>query len=115
MVVLLDEIAGRLADVAERLDRAHAEGIVWSRTETATTAWGGGYGGWRVVTVYNDGSADIYLVTNREERSGTPWLEGHAPLKSGESVRLTSEKGKERNLWHITQSGTATVRMFFNT
>ncbi len=113
-IVYLDEIAGRLGALAEQNTRARSEGILWSREETVSTDWGGQHAGWRSATVFNDGAADIYIRTDREDRPGAPWDLDEAPIKSGESVRFASEKGKEKVLEHITQSGTSTVRIFFS-
>lgn len=124
MVVLLDEIAGRLEDQA-------AIGVFASKKFTVGTNWYTLETAWLACTIYNDGESDIYI--HLDDMSTSPWTEGEAPLKSGESISIDlvarghpplpqeEEEGKPRViplrrgsplLCFICQTGTATVRVF---
>ena len=125
MVVLLDEIAGRLEDQA-------IKGVLDSREFTVGTTW---YTmletAWVSCTIYNDGDSDVYI--RLDDMSTSPWQQGEAPLKSGESISIDlkamghkplppeQEEGKPRVLpvrqgspilCFICRTGTATVRVF---
>lgn len=123
-LILLDEIAKRLADQS-------AVGIFDSKTFTVATDWYTIQSAWLAATIYNDGDSDIYVRLN--DRSTAPWEEGEAPLKKGESIVINlvgksypgpaveAEEGKPRfiPLEHgsplmcfICKTGSAAVRVF---
>lgn len=111
MVIQLDEIAGRLADQT-------AQGSMRSKSFTVSTDWYPLIAGWSAVTIYNDGTASVYVRLRNEQGQDTPWAEGEAPLKSGENLAIdlrgkkqASEEGAP-TIWFICQSGTAAMRVF---
>ncbi|GAJ10369.1 unnamed protein product, partial [marine sediment metagenome] len=81
MVTQLDEIAGRLADQV-------SSGAMNSKAFTVGTDWYPMIGGWASVTIFNDGAADVYVRLRNDTGQDTPWAEGEAPLKSGESLNI---------------------------
>lgn len=104
--IMLDEIAGRLADIHEELKshvaRGNVYGIPVSVSEVAS----------QIVllfsgTIYNDGAADIYILES--DRNIGP---GDTPLKSGESISIDTKKQGSYTYWLKTLAGTATVRIF---
>lgn len=110
-IVLLDEIAGRLADQISK-------GLMNSKSFTVGTDWYPLIGGWVSATIYNDGDADVYIRLRNETGQDTPWAEGEAPLKKGEnlSLDLSGKKHKTEEgtptIWLICQAGTADIRVF---
>ena len=119
-LMLLDEIAKRLADRG-------AEGVLKSHVLAVNTNWKTLETAWLSCTIYNDGTADIYIKL--DDMSSFPWLEGEAPLKSGESLNLdlVSQQYKPQTspddivkplrfgsplLCFVCKTGTATVRVF---
>ncbi len=119
-LILLDEIAKRLADRG-------AEGILKSKVIAVGTTWKTLETGWLSATIYNDGGSDIYIKL--DDMSSLPWKEGEAPLKSGETliVDLKSQQYKPQTseddivkplrfgsplICIICKTGTATVRVF---
>ncbi len=120
VIILLDEIAKRLADRG-------AEGILRSHTVEVATTWKTLETGWLSCTIYNDGGSDIYI--RLDDMGSTPWKENEAPLKSGESLTLdlVSQQYKPQTstddivkpkrfgspiICLICKTGTATVRIF---
>lgn len=79
ILILLDEIAKRLADRG-------AEGILKSKVVKVGTTWITLETGWLSCTIYNDGASDVYIKL--DDMSRRPWEEGEAPLKEGESLTL---------------------------
>lgn len=120
-IILLDEIAKRLADQA-------AEGVFSSRQLPVNTTWLTMLEtSWLAATIFNDGEADVYL--RLDDMSTLPWEMGEAPLKKGESIRLDLKaklykplapdgavvkplRSGSPVLCFICQSGTADVRVF---
>lgn len=103
--ILLDEIAGRLADIHAELQAQVPEGHIYSQPLTVMTI------PQKVVfmysaTIYNDGADDLYIL--EENRSPASW---DTPIKATESLVLDFKKRGQFTKWLVTLSGTATVRI----
>lgn len=109
MIVYLDEIAGRLAELQEQLAAVTSEGrlesyelnITGSPTRLPIYA--------RHISIHNDGTNDVYILPER----GTPISGSEAPIKKSGQVSLDLQTRRPRSFWLVCNSGeTATVRIF---
>ena len=108
MIVYLDEIAGRLAELQDQLAEVTAEGFLNGRAISVTdnpvhipiVA--------RHLSVQNDGADSIYML----QYKGKP-LSGDAEIKKNGSLNLDFQTRKRRSFYFVCASGeTATVRIF---
>ena len=102
---MLDEIAGRLGDLYDLLARRAPEGVIYPIPFTASTV------ATRIVlifsaTIYNDGTADIYILDSDRV------IDRDTPLKSGESLSIDHKERGQYVHYIKTLSGTATIRIF---
>ena len=108
MIVYLDEIAGRLAELQDALTEVTAEGFLSGKSISVTdnpvripiVA--------RHLSLYNDGADSIYIL----QLKGKP-LAGDAEIKKNGQFSLDFQTRKARNFYLVCASGeTATVRVF---
>lgn len=78
-LILLDEIAKRLADLG-------SEGVMKSKIVTVGTTWYQEIGAWKSCHIYNGGPDDIYI--RLDDMSTSPWAEGEAPLRANEDIAI---------------------------
>lgn len=109
-VILLDEIASRLADITKLLEKP--EGLVYSINVTVTKTvvidflknypWKPMFS----ITLYNDGPDDVYPSINSIPQTITPF-------KKGETINIDCKGAKiERLYLHIEPGKSAKVRGF---
>ena len=104
--ILLDEVAGKLADIHQELVNQSPEGVIYSLPFSASII------ATKIVllysaTIYNDGAADIYILEVDRNISS-----GDAPLKINESISIDHKKRGQYVHYIKTLAGTATGRIF---
>jgi len=104
--ILLDELAGRLADIHQELVTQSPEGVIYSIPFSASVI------ATKIVllysaTIYNDGAANIYILEVDRNISSSD-----APLKTNESVSIDHKKRGQYVHYIKTLAGTATGRIF---
>jgi len=106
--ILLDEIAGRLAEISEKIGvLGDAQGDIEGGEYTITSS--GKFiqipSGWRGMTIVNDGPNSVYISTAGRGRM--------APLKKGETLIISIKRRSIKNIYCWCKSGeTATIRIF---
>lgn len=99
------EISEKLSAILRRIDQQVPEGKVYSIPVAATTA------GVMIVilfgaTIYNDGTADVYILDSDRNIGAQD-----VPLKSGENLAVDFRTRGQYTHWVKTLAGTATVRI----
>ena len=107
LFITLDEIAGRLGELQQHFSDMVADGLFETKTFTVGTEDVEVNHTFLGFSLFNDGTADIYVVNER----GRNITNNDAPLVSGEKLSVDLKKKKHRVFWLKTLSGTATVRM----
>jgi len=107
-IILLDEIAERLEDIAELLKREQVNGDIESFVYTVT------HNGveirvlsykWVSMTILNDGTNDLYVSNKLYSQT--------APLKQNESLRIRLTKKAIDKIWLWTDPGLTTIARVF--
>jgi len=107
MIVYLDEIAGRLAELQDTWSEFLAEGDLQSRKYSVTDSPTRIFVNASYLSLHNDGSDSIYLLTEK----GQPL--GESEIKKNGSLNLDFKTKKVRMFHLVCASGeTATVRTF---
>jgi len=109
-VALLDEIAERLLSMENKLEAMTPEGIVEplkiiTSTTTPNIVKPPGKP-WFSISIVNDGPADCWIVVNTEKSSTTPYL-----LKEGETTEIEMGVSRIVDVYHYTESETASLRI----
>lgn len=109
-VALLDEIAERLLSMENKLEAMTPEGIVEplkiiTSTTTPNVVKPPGKP-WFSISIVNDGPADCWIVVNTEKSSTTPYL-----LKEGETTEIELGVSRIVDVYHYTESETASLRI----
>lgn len=107
MIVYLDEIAGRLAELQEKLiPQGSVRSLIVSVTDSPQ-----GLGGtdWVSAVLYNDGPDNIYLFDDYQ----MPRVGFDAPIKPGEGLPIDFHARIGKGKWVVCDSGeSATARVF---
>ena len=107
MIVYLDEIAGRLAELQDALAEITAEGYLKSATLPVTEEPTRVPIYARHFSLYNNGTNSIYIL----QHDGKPLKE--AEIKKDGHFNLDFQTKRHRDFWIVCASGgTATVRIF---
>ena len=108
MFIQLDELNGRLAEVADLLRQARSTGKQFTQVLAVTTVpqyvWFRAYG----YTVYNDGAGAVFTGDTQNVVTVSP---PNASLASGESDVVNLGSLQDVAFWIATSTGTATVRI----
>lgn len=110
MIVYLDEIAGRIAQLNEKIDllipEGHIRGIVIPVTDAPQRL---GETDWYSADLFNDGEGDVYIFDEYE----LPRIGADAPLKKGESLKVDLKAKTGTQKYIVCPSGqSASVRVF---
>ena len=108
MIVYLDEIAGRLADMQDKLEEITSEGFLEGKQISVTDnpvfipVFA------RHFSLHNAGTDSIYLLQLKAKP-----LSNDAPIVKDGQINLDFQTKKRRGFWLVCGSGeTATVRIF---
>jgi len=105
--IMLDEIAGRLADLTALISAQAPKGNVYTLPLVVDT------NGQSVIilyaaTIYNDGDADVYVFRDDNRNIDT----SDTPLHKGDNLIIDLKKQSNKTLWLKTLAATASVRIF---
>ncbi|MDL1957031.1 MAG: hypothetical protein LWW95_08325 [Candidatus Desulfofervidus auxilii] len=107
-IILLDEIAERLEDIAELLKREQVNGdiesFVYNVTDSGVEIRVLSYK-WVSMTILNDGTNDLYVSNKLYSQT--------APLKQNESLRIRLTKKAIDKIWLWTDPGLTTIARVF--
>jgi len=109
--ILLDEIAGKLGVMLDRMQEAEQGGMLHPMTRTVTNVLQEWIctPHWYSVTIINDGPNPVYVDVNRQDNA----INLVTPLNITENVVINYNKPKIETLYLRCQPAqTATVRMF---
>jgi len=110
-IILLDEIAGRLADLKKHMEWAQQGGMIHPLSETITAAM---YERtcsppWYSATIFNDGPNPVYPDVNRDNNARNLIT----PLNMGDQMTMDFEQPKIKVLFMRCAVGqTANIRLF---
>ena len=108
MIVYLDEIAGRLAELQEQLAEVTAEGYFQGNEHPVTDNPSPVYILAKGMTIHNDGTNSVYMLSHK----GKP-LSNDAEIKKNEELDLDFGTRRRRTFYLVCASGeTAAVRIF---